>query len=300
MEKIKQIYKNKYFTYQQIEENLGVTPKNIHRELIATMNDFKNLSELKKKLRYISKVYRKIYKNIRTLSKLMSEIRKPIRVKYGRKDDKGRYTPQYLASLELLHLNPKDDKKLKNNYKKKVKQKNMKQKIFSKSLLYDMLDNYIGSTKKYEVAAALLLSSGCRPIELFYKSDVKAVDGSTLKVCNLAKQRDNQSKSVNRPCLLDTEIFLEKLKYIREVFPKPISKDNVLNSHITQGITRALKKRLGNKNISCYILRSLYGVLAHDNLPDSTTVNLNTYISSILGHSSLSTSFSYSSVSLID
>jgi hypothetical protein len=300
MEKIKQIYKNKYFTYQQIEENLGVTPKNIHRELIATMNDFKNLSELKKKLRYISKVYRKIYKNIRTLSKLMSEIRKPIRVKYGRKDDKGRYTPQYLASLELLHLNPKDDKKLKNNYKKKVKQKNMKQKIFSKSLLYDMLNSYSNSKKKYEIAVCLLLASGCRPIELFYKSDVTAIDGKTLKIHNIAKQRDNQSKSVNRPCLLDTEIFLEKLKYIREVFPKPISKDGVLQSHITQGVTRVLKKRLDNKTISAYILRSLYGILAHDRLEDSRTVNVNTYISSILGHENLSTSFSYSSISLID
>ena len=301
MDELKQIYINKFFTYQQIEEHLKISPKNIHRKVIQDINDFKTLSELKKNLRYVNKVYRRIYKNISTLNKLISEIRKPIRVKYGRKDEKGRYTPEYLASIELLHLTPKDDQRLKNNYRKKVKQKNMKQKVFSKSELYDMLNSYINSKKKYEVSVALLLSSGSRPIELFYKSTYEAVDPSSLKISNLAKQRDNQSKSVIRPCLIDTDIFLQKLKYIREVFDNPLDKDDVLQSHYTQGVKRAIKKYMGNnKNISAYLLRSLYGVLAHDRLEDSTTVNINMYISSILGHESVGTSFAYSSISLID
>lgn len=299
MNELKQIYKNKYFTYQQIQEHLGVTPKNIHRKLIQQISEFDKIDELKKNLRYISKVYRKLYKNIRTLSKLMSEIRKPIRVKYGRKDTSGIYKPEYLASLELLHISPKDDKRLKNNYRKQVKQKNMKQKVFSKQELYDMLNSYIGSEKKYEVALCLLLSSGSRPIELFYKSDYTSIDSKTLKISNIAKQRD-KSKSSIRPCLIDTDIFLERLKYIRELFDNPLNTDDVLHSHITQGVTRAIKKYMSNENISCYTLRSLYGVLAHDSLPDSTTVNINIYISSILGHDSVGTSFAYSSISLID
>jgi len=300
MNELKQIYKNKYFTYQQIQEHLGVTPKNIHRKLIQQISEFDKIDELKKNLRYISKVYRKLYKNIRTLSKLMSEIRRPIRLKYGRKDVKGRYTPEYLASLELLRVTPTDEKKLKNDYKKQVKQKNMQQRVFSRSELYDMLDKCLDSKKKYEVALCLSLSSGSRPIELFYKSTYEVIDSKTLKISNLAKQQGNKTKSSIRPCLIDTKIFLEKLKYIREVVSNPLNKDGVLHSHITQGVTRALKKRLDNKNISCYTLRTLYAILAHDSLPDSATVNINMYISSILCHENLSVSFAYSSISLID
>jgi integrase len=301
MDLLKEIYKKKY-TVDILRDKVNVSPIELHRKIIDEICDFKSLKELKSNLRYISKTYKRLYPNKGVLSRKFSEIRKPIRVKYGKYDENGQITPEYKCSLELMHISRVEGERLKKKYIRSIKRKNMKQRTFSKSELRNMMyDLLIGDTDKYDITISLLLGSGMRPVELLHLSTVEVIDTKTIKVSNLAKKRDGEESVSIRPILCKAQDFVSNFLYVRSLF-KNCMKDGFLKSTITSTISRRLKKYLNREDVSCYDLRSLYAVICYDNLPNKQTVNFNIYISSILGHadSNILSSFAYSAISLTD
>lgn len=291
-------------TGKYLKDKKNMTLPDLNRLVKNTVIDIEDEEEYKKYLKLVNILYRKIYKNHMTLKKKFSNIRTTISKKYGKYDDNKNILPRYQLSLNLIHIPKSANKELISNYKTNLKIRNETRKVYNKDdILNTIMDNY-DSNDIYNVAVALLLASGLRPIELFDRVEVEQIEGksSYVKFCNLAKKRGDLVCNIRPLIHLNSKVFIKLLKKVRNSLKIKIIRDSgELNKSIANSLSRRVK-RIFNKEFQVRTLRPIYGNMAYEIYADKQKTNLNVYLQEILGHSdeNMTSSFAYSAVFITD
>lgn len=305
---LEELNKKKYHSIEKtgkyLRDNKNMTLVQLNKLVKTTVIAIEDEEEYKKYLKLINELYRKIYKNNMTLKKKFSNIRTVISKKYGKYDNDKNIVPRYQLSLNLIHIPKSANKELISNYKTSLKIRNETRKVYNKDdILNTIMDNY-DSNDIYNVAVALLLASGLRPIELFDRVDVEPIEGksSYVKFCNLAKKRGDLVCNIRPLIHLNSKVFIKLLNKVRNNLKiKIISDSGELNKSIANSLSRRVK-RIFNKDFQVRMLRPIYGNMAYEIYADKQKTNLNVYLQEILGHSdeNMTSSFAYSAVSISD
>jgi hypothetical protein len=169
------------------------------------------------------------------------------------------------------------------------------------------------STVNWENALALLLVSGCRPIELVFKNKFELVKGKpgSIKVSNIAKKKtlpgenieDTKKKFAIRPIIqLGGKTFITMANAFRKSIShlKLTTKRNQLSGHVADHIRQTTYKYLPEfkglyqKQGQSDLTRAIYSSIAYELYADKTKINRNYWTKGVLAHESVSTSFAYS------
>jgi len=268
------------------------------KEIFKTkMSDEAGLKLLPK----LYKIYTLLYPNLKTRKQRLSQIRMKF-IKPNQSDK--------LYGLSMLdkyfNINRSERTGIIKEYQKDVATKNRNKMQIDIDFIFKKMDELIDSTDVYNKALALLLASGCRPIELFFmnKFQYEVNDGAWIKVLNLAKKREGQKDSTTRPIIYFTPIkFFKELKIVRKHFTGKKLKN--ANNELSKNVSAILNRRallnfpfLKSVSQRSSMLRKIYAVTAYRLYGNPQKENQNSFIGRILGHSGLLTSFSYSWVSV--
>ena len=243
--------------------------------------------------------YSELYPNIKTRKKYLSDIRKIIK--------ENQSADLYTKSTydEYFNINKKQRTKIVQEYNKSIRASNDDKIQINASMILNKMGKLIVSSNPYERALALLLAYGGRPIELFTRNtfEHKKSQGSWITVNNLAKKREGQDSSVDRPIILFTpKQFIKEVKRLRDDFKNKILETNgsfakdksvTLNKYAVKNFP--FLKDVHQKSS---MMRKIYADLAYHTYADKSKQNKNSFIGRILGHNDLMTSFSYSWVNL--
>ena len=199
----------------------------------------------------------------------------------------------YVCSLENMKIERDERKELQSNYVKQVKQKNKQQREVKRDDILQIIETLRNKENKdvYDKTLLGLVVSGCRPCELLQKNEYKLVDERYVEVSNIAKKRKGKTdQTCTRPIIeLHAQEFLDLVKEIRTT-------DN-LHDNFKRNLHNRCNKLFDG---SPSLLRKIYGNLSHQLYSPDT--NLNVYLSEALGHdeNDLQTSFSYSTVKIVN
>jgi hypothetical protein len=243
--------------------------------------------------------YSELYPNIKTRKKYLSEIRKIIK--------ENQSAELYTKSTydKYFNINKKQRTEIIQEYNKSIRASNNDKIQIDASMILNKMEELISSSNPYERALALLLAYGGRPIELFTRNtfDYKEPQGSWLTVNNLAKKRNKQESSIDRPIILFTpEQFIKEVGRLRNDFKnKILETDGVFAKDKSATLNKYAVKHfqfLEDVHQKSSMMRKIYADLAYHTYADKSKQNKNSFIGQILGHNDLLTSFSYSWVNL--
>ena len=252
-------------------------------------------------------VYRALYPNDKTLRQRLSEIRtKAIQKHQSEK--------VYAVSKRDSHFNLPEANRVAivEAYKESIKAKNADKIQVDETLIYAKLTELALSKNVYEKIIVVLLASGSRSVEVFSKSKYSLMSGndSYIRIDGLAKKRQTQIDEghdwVEKPVLFLTPKTLVRLvKEIRNHFKNKVviddngvlakDKSATLNKYVVQHFPF-----LEDLHYKSSFLRKIYADLSYKNFADKATTNYNSWISRVLGHEDMLTSFSYSFVNVVN
>jgi len=228
---------------------------------------------------------------------------------------------KYKLSREILQIGKDEFLQMEKLRKMKVVESNRMPEQFNYRDILEFISTHKNSEDwKYQFIC-LSLGVGSRPVELAFLSsfselsdeDVKIkpefnkLKNKMVKVSGLAKKRGKNPDEnyAFRPLIGYTskEFVLRHLELREELnkFTKgKIITGNTLNQNIQKNVNRIVKKefpKFGFKNPTLYITRKIYGATAFQRFKNSLNIrNRNQFISDILGHSGINSSFHYSTV----
>jgi hypothetical protein len=252
--------------------------------------------------------YRKLYPNNKTIKQRLSEVRKVIQ---ANQDE----TLYKLSRLDKYWNIPEDERiAIVNAYKSDIKAKNTKKIQVDVNDVYEQMRELIMDKDVYKKIAALLIATGARPVGLFAKNKFELIKDkpSWVKVSGLAKKRKEQIEAgedvTERPIILFTPKFvINEIAKIRNHFKNKIlldkkgalakDKNDTLNKRIIEAFPWTKEHHQKSS-----MMRKIYSSLSYKLFADSKFQNENSWIQSVLGHSSgdLMTSFSYSYLNVAD
>lgn len=281
----------------------GRTTASLYHNLIKHIWKKKqyNLNDGQIILRNSFKIYDKLVPNRSALRKKLSEIRQIIKANQNEKQI-------YKSSINdnYFNMTEKDRVKLINDYQSKILQNNNdKISIYVNEIETKTMELLL-SDDAFKKVVALLVITGARTYELLYKNDFKKVNDndSLIQISNIAKKREGQAdKKIERPILfISAKKALKDIKSVRKELNENYKVIND-NCEVSKSIMNRLNRevvsafpftaKMGNKSS---FLRKIYANIAYLLHGDPKKVNKNTYISNILGHDGLLTSFSYSNI----
>lgn len=290
---------NKYFP--DIKGNtIAMKYHNAVKHIFETKTNDKNILEVLPKF---YEVYTHYYPLLTTKKQKLSEIRKIIE----RNQSKNAYRLSKHDKYFNLNYNQRAD--LLDKYNQDIEKKNKNKIQIDEGEILSSMRTLILSKNPYDRAISLLLASGCRPVELFYLNKFHLIKDkpSYLRITNIAKKRSGQVNEVERPIVMfSATAFKGLVKRLRDDFKGKIVYDennNKFASDKNKTLNDRIRKKLpwitstGVSNISS-LLRKIYGSLAFARYADPKKENKNTFLSNILSHNSLQTSFSYSIINL--
>ena len=228
---------------------------------------------------------------------------------------------KYKLSREILQIGKDEFLQMEKLRKMKVVESNRMPEQFNYRDILEFISTHKNSEDwKYQFIC-LSLAVGSRPVELAFLSsftelsdeDVKIkpefnkLKNKMVKVSGLAKKRGKNPDEnyAFRPLIGYTskEFVLRHLELREELnkFTKgKIITGNTLNQNIQKNVNRIVKKefpKFGFKSPTLYITRKIYGATAFQRFKNSLNIrNRNQFISDILGHSGINSSFHYSTV----
>ena len=131
---------------------------------------------------------------------------------------------------EYFNINFAERTAIANKSKKRVTNLNNDKLQVDMKLVFSKMTELSLSTNPYERIILVMLCTGSRPSEVFYKSTFKAEAKSEIKISGLAKKREGQINWVVKPVLFQTPKFIvEAVEHIRNHFKgKTVVKNGAL------------------------------------------------------------------------
>jgi len=279
-----------YFLNRVLNDNIqyDLKPKQTKATYIKSMileklNDIPE-NRLKETFQLIEKVGVIIYPKASTRDVFYTCVRTELKKKYPLKSD------IYNLCLDNMKIERHERKDLINKYTEQVKEKNEKQLEFKQLDILNKIEYLKTSEDIFDKITLGLIISGCRPCELMIKNNFEVHSDTEVKITNLAKKRGAKVDDYCiRPIInIAPEDFIKLVTEIRD--------DKEETTNFRKKLARITNKHF---NVSPSFLRKIYGNLAYL-LFSPDTVNVNVFLSKVLGHdvNDLSTSFSYSIVKI--
>ena len=250
------------------------------------------------------KVYERLYPKLTTRRQSLSTIRQIIK----EHQSANLYKKSQLDEYFNLEMNERVE--LVEAYREDVIAKNTKKYKVDIVNVFDRMRTLILDKNPYNRGIALMLSSGMRPIELFYRNTVSPVDDEEkkdtwIRVDDLAKKREGQKSFTERPIVMfSVKTFMAELKRFRKHFAGKAVKvvdvqtgKDKLSTDKSQTMNLYAIKQfpfLQDFHQKASMLRKLYADISYTEFADTSSYNMNTWVSKVLGHDSVLTSFSYS------
>jgi integrase len=199
----------KNLTIKDINGKVAYTEKTFRNLVKNKMGEIKS-DNLEEALKLLNTIYTQIFKNISTLDNYFTQdIRKVIHFRFP--DIDGIQSKEYIFSKTLARLDPKVKEDLFKSQKIKANSKAEDVEEIELRYVIDKIKKNIKSNDPIRRAFALLLASGCRPIELFHLSNFEVIDNHWIKQDKVAKKR-GIIVSVEKPI-----IYLTSSQFIIEV-----------------------------------------------------------------------------------
>jgi hypothetical protein len=164
------------------------------------------------------KVYERLYPKLTTRRQSLSTIRQIIK----EHQSANLYKKSQLDEYFNLEMNERVE--LVEAYREDVTAKNTKKYKVDIVNVFDRMRTLILDKNPYNRGIALMLASGMRPIELFYRNTVSPVDDEEkkdtwIRVDDLAKKREGQKSFTERPIVMfSVKTFMSELKRFRKHF----------------------------------------------------------------------------------
>lgn len=302
---VNKIILEKYPRNDFIKEN----SKNYYRSFIVWLLTKVPKDKFEDPLKLINNIYSNLYTNTKTLDGMISkDVRKIILEKYGEKSS------QYTLSKKLVKISYKDKGVLIQREKDKVFEKNANRLEFNSDEIIRIVKDNINSDDPLRNAIALLIASGCRPIELFERAKFTAapeVGPNWVIQDYVAKRKDKDAKPLTKPIVyFKATEFIDLLKKMRGVlhdkYPTFVTPKGELISSISSKANLLAKEIFEyRQGVTLYTTRKIYGITSYELYSKATDIfganpSYNIWLNGVLGHSkgSLMTSHNYSHVEL--
>ena len=289
-------------TYVDSDNTAGVA---FHKAIIILFKTKATDKQCLEALPIIFDKYKIMYPRITTLRKKLSQVRTQ-----SIKPNQSANVFRKSKTDEFFNIDYEERIAIANESKQRVFDANEKKIQVDVNEITSKMNKLILSGNRYDRLIALMLSIGARPIEIFDKNTFEMVEGkgykSWIRVNNLAKKREGQKDWTIRPVVgLPREFVVREIMSIRKSFKNTI----IINSdgELAKDKAATLNKRvlkhfpwLKDVPQKSSFLRKIYADLSYKNFANRNSVNFNTWISRVLGHGDLLTSFSYSYVNVSD
>lgn len=231
--------------------------------------------------------------------------------------DKNRQHPVWQLALRELNVSAAQRRLLREECQRRIESANNHVFQFEEDKIKELLHKLAtdSDSDEHDSILLLMLESGLRMIEVLYMANVQKAEVSTRATCDwicvtqLAKTR-HPDRPVTKPLLsMKFEEFERRLAKVREgVTAKSAArasstvKDRVeLHKSITNMYNHAVIKRV-HVHLGPYtthIARKIYGALSYEWYGKLRSQSLNAWLQTVMGHSSISTTLSYSNVTIV-
>lgn len=136
------------------------------------------------------------------------------------------------------------------------------------------------------LAIALALATGRRPVELFRSGRFSDPVGDTLKFSGQAKTKLSDSKPYRIPVLADPNLIIELVKKLRKQakIPKEASNDQ-FNRMTSKALNKRMDLVFDKQAVEFYALRAAYGRLCVQRVYSVSQGTEEAFLANILGHS---------------
>jgi integrase len=204
--------------------------------------------------------------------------------------------PEYINDLKLTC---KERAVMKKQATKALERKSSESITVQGSVLIDQCRKILNNTRAnaYDLAAALALLTGRRMVELFSTGAFEPVEGNE-QACMFVGQAKRGVLEVDIPyqipLLASINSINDALQRLRAAKACENLDNRGVNAKYTNSCNSAARRVLGKEH-HFHILRGVYAILAHNcSLPHKLSIN--SFLSKVLGHQSLSTSLHYSNI----
>jgi spore maturation protein SpmA len=244
----------------------------------------------------------RLYPNRKTLRKNLSAVRKVIKLHQSA----SMYGKSQLS--EYFNLNSEERTTLVDDYKANITLKNNNKTEINQTAIFKSIHTLISSDNTYDMILLVLISTGCRLIEVLFKSKI-SVEGSNIRVEDMAKKRAGAKKTfILKPTIaVSAKYVVDIVKEIRQRFEDKgvqlVGDDGGVHKQKATTVNAHFKKifpYLANNHHASGMLRKIYAVLSFKLFQDPNNVNMNIWIQKVLGHESIEPSFAYSSIHLVN
>ena len=206
------------------------------------------------------------------------------------------------ACRAMISISDDEKLKLKRAGQKIVEKNNNHVHSFSQSQIEHVMRKLKQSTNPADKIVLLMLQSGMRLIEVLQVAHIapsKTRPETYIVLSNLAKKNNNSNVEVEKPLLFTTyPEFKQQLQETRAYVQGKLSRSST-NKQITNLFNHAVNVRIRKvlgAHYSSHIARKIYGALSYKVFGDPNKQSFNAWLEKVLGHSSITTSLSYSNV----
>ena len=237
--------------------------------------------------------------------------------------EKNRQHPVWQLALRELNVSVAQRRLLREECQRRIESANNHVFQFEEDKIKDLLHKLAtdSDSDEHDSILLLMLESGLRMIEVLYMANVQKAEVSTRATCDwicvtqLAKTR-HPDRPVTKPLLsMKFEEFERRLAKVREgvtaksaarasssTTNSTTTRDRVeLHKSITNMYNHAVIKRV-HVHLGPYtthIARKIYGALSYEWYGKLRSKSLNAWLQTVMGHSSISTTLSYSNVTIV-
>jgi hypothetical protein len=265
-------------------------PSLFRKEVEAYARDRLPKSIVKPFLILVNQAYRAVFPQVKTQEQYFSFVRKIISERFGAK------SPEYAMSLELMRIDQNVKYARTDAYDEKLRERNQAENVLWFDLKQDVSDvvsaNW-NSQDEARAAVALMLASGCRPIDLLvmntFAPDTRG--DNWMKVSDIAKKRKKDFTTTRPLIYLRYTQFSEAVKRVRKGFEDRyapmLDGKNQLKPAVKAILSARVRDIYGEAraeadDITPMTLRKLYANAAHELYSPQSTKSV--FISQILGH----------------
>ncbi|KAH9259646.1 hypothetical protein BASA81_002068 [Batrachochytrium salamandrivorans] len=242
---------------------------------------------------------------------LSVDVRRPLSKKYGVS------SPEHVMAKKLVKISFQEKGKLIKEEKLRVLHRVGNRLKFETEDIIKIIKDNATSTDPMKRAVALLIASGCRPIEFFEKANFKPnpEQGPNWVFQDfVAKRKDKKldDKPLTKPIVyLSAVDFIKGVKSIRDDLHKQYPNFMQANGNLISAIsTRSNKvaKEIFNRKegLTLYTSRKIYGAVSYELFSETTQLfgtepGIGAWLNGVLGHSplSLDTAQNYAQVKLV-
>lgn len=248
-------------------------------------------------LETVDRVVKLLYTNEGSMEKVLTEFRRPLKVKYGINSE------IYKQSIYKTGISRARSIQKRQEYQDKVSAKNIRRselQPFYDDEIYRVIDDMAASPNSLNNVIAVLLATGSRFIEVLKVSQYSETDKANyIKIKGIAKDRNDagyENKIVIRPLnRLNSKQVIELVQKIRAELNLEGENRNISDRYNTQA-NRIVKNLFEGRPITLHKLRYISSNLAY--LTYGKGAVENTYIQQYLGHTSGDTTRTYQSINV--